>query len=117
MIEPQKVWIPFHYFGYWDVPRLFVLRRGSEMLRFESAFDEALDDYSPNYLVSSLPIERYVAGDPRSAVSREHPWMDLGEVPVASLEFDPSRRSCVSLESLTQHPVLKIPPLPGSSVP
>lgn len=111
MQVPDQAWIPFRYFGYWDVPLVFTLRRGKDVLLFERAFDETLDDYDPCYTVSSVPAESYPPGTTGSML-KDLPWMRIGEVPVSGLTFDPTRRSCVSLESLAGHACLGIPSVP-----
>ncbi len=111
MLLPDKVWIPFQYFSFWDVPLTFTLRRGPDILLFDRGFEEARDDYAESYTVSSLPVEEYPKGRIAGAMLSELQWRWLGEVPVSGLEFDPSRRSCVSLESLARHRCLGIPPL------
>lgn len=106
---PEKVWVPFRYFGYWDIPRDFVLRRGFDMLRFECEFDEDKDDYAEVFCVYSLPVQAYDLTRPGWDYYNRLDWVFIGEVPTASLEFDPTRRACVSMESLARHPLLGIP--------
>ena len=79
-------WTIIDYRQYWDVPREFVVRHGENAYYFESPFDEALDDYTPNFYVYRIPTA--VA---ESAMDRWGAFRQTGErlpdVPVSLLRF------------------------------
>ena len=84
--------IQFRYSGFWDVPRyIFCSLLGRELLLL-SEFDDHLDDYDPNYQVYALPAKF----EPGAVWSWEvFPLSEarlLGAVPVAMIEFDPTKR-------------------------
>jgi len=83
------------YRGFWDVPRIFVVTLPNGMLVFDSPFDDTLDDYSPDYAVYYLPwSEAYrLHGTWETLVTGTKL---LGQVPVAKVEFDQTRRLRVS---------------------
>ena len=86
---------PFKYMGFHDVPRIFIMHYAGETFLFDNPFDEVLEDDSDWYKVYVLP----------SLNDEDLPndWTTLhtlairclGEVPVASVRFDPTRRKCV----------------------
>src|SRR5438105_5947483 len=88
-------WVRVRYLGFWDVPRNFLVRFGGEFLLFDCPFSEELDDYPDEYAVYSLPqlsdaeIDADWAGLPAKATRR------LGSVPVAAVQFDPTRRRAI----------------------
>jgi hypothetical protein len=49
-------WVPVvAYRDFYEVPHLLAARVGARLLPFESRFDEALDDYEPDYSGYELP--------------------------------------------------------------
>lgn len=80
------------YSGFYDVPLAFVVRHGGRQYLFWREFDDALDAYPDAYRVFSLP------GLSDEAIKSS--WLRigslatafLGEVPVAEVKFDPTRR-------------------------
>lgn len=95
-------WTEIIYRDFYDVPRVFLTRRGDRYLLFDCPFDEALDDYPTIYkvyLMADLPDER-LGGS----------WVDihheaeryLGEIPVDRVSFDPTRRRTVDLQGIVE---------------
>lgn len=92
-------WTPFlAYRDFHDVPRLFLVRCGDKCLFFECSFDDGTDDYGDKYAVFVMPdLDRDV---------RFGSWADLscravahpGDVPIASVRFDETRRRMVDLD-------------------
>ena len=92
--------IRFTYGGFYDVPRtIFCQVNGKEIL-LQSGFDDVLDDYEPEYRVYLLPAKR----EPGSTFSWDaFPLSEavcLGTIPVASIEFDSSKRAELESEPL-----------------
>lgn len=80
------------YRDFHDVPRSFVLTWRGRALLFDCPFDRDADDYADAFDVFELPreLEGHLPHDWRSL--RERSVARLGQVQVAALEFDPTRR-------------------------
>ena len=91
---------PIAYRDFWDVPRIFVARRRGAVLLFDCAFDEKTEDYPNFYRVYLLPDLRDedLAGtwDELHLKARR----SLGEVPIAAVRFDATRRRAVDTSLL-----------------
>jgi hypothetical protein len=89
-------WIVIDYSQYWDVPREFVVRRGQDAYFLESPFDEALDDYTPNF-----HIYRILVAATETPMDRWSEFRQLGEhlpdVLVSQLRFN--------AEPIAKHPM------------
>jgi len=74
---------------------MFVVTLPEGLLVFESRFDETLDDYTPDYSVYYVPCSEahILHGSWDGLVTGTE---RLGEVPVAEVEFDQTRRHQVS---------------------
>jgi hypothetical protein len=84
--------VPFKYHSFWDVPRFIVCSvEGTELL-LDASFDDALDEYAPDYKVYVGPPEL----DPASlywwARSPASESSYIGSIPVNEIEFDSSKR-------------------------
>jgi hypothetical protein len=85
--------IPFKYAGFYDVPRYIALKYQDRFLLLQSAFDDDLDDYVPNYSV-------YLLAESVEDSLREGNWdfintvpmSKIGEIPVCTVVFDQSKR-------------------------
>jgi hypothetical protein len=88
-------WVPINYRDYWDVPRIFFAQYGGVLYLFDCQFDRDLEDYPESYRVFRMPA--LSRGDYEG--SWEHLWKRadefLGEVPVAAVRFDPTRRAAI----------------------
>lgn len=88
------------YRDFYDVPRAFIISVNSALFLFDCPFDEARDDYPDSYQIYKLP-QKEIGELPLD-------WRELavgglkhiGVVPIAGVRFDPSRRSCISLNSI-----------------
>lgn len=86
-------WLPISYRGYWDVPRIVLVRHDGQPVVLSCPFSEELDDYPDEYEVFTLPPDLHEEDLPpdwteldRLAVSR------LGRVPIDQVRFDPGHR-------------------------
>ncbi len=89
------------YRDFYDVPRAFmVVPRPGLTLFFDCPFDDSLDDYPDCYRVyaiEGLNLDELPTDWRRLChLSKER----LGEVPIASLTFDTTRRSEVLVDDL-----------------
>lgn len=91
-------WVPIRYRGYWDVPRIFLVRFGGTLYLFDCPFSEALDDYPDVYSVFTLPDlpDDEIPDDWTTLPARATRL--VGEVPVAAIRFDPTRRQAIGAE-------------------
>lgn len=95
-------WIPIEYRDFWDVPRIFLTTYRGQRFLFNCPFNERDEDFGDTYQVSLLPrlSAEALAGSwealPGLATDR------LGEVPIARVRFDPTRRQKVEAELLDE---------------
>lgn len=93
-------WAPIRYRGYWDVPRIFLVHFEGRTYLFDCCFDEIIDDHPDTFQVYLMPDV------PDSALQGSwHELSDqaiehLGEVPVAAVRFDATRRKEVDISIL-----------------
>ena len=88
------------YSGFYDVPLAFVVWHGEKQFLFLRDFDEALDDYPSFYRVFTLPS--------LSDEEVKNSWVQietltdsfLGEIPVAEINFDSTKRKEIILKPL-----------------
>lgn len=99
-------WTTIRYRDFYDVPRIFLTTHDGKQYLFDCPFDDQLDEYLERYRVYELPgvPEEELQGSwvrlPERAVSL------VGEVPVASLQFDPTKRNSINtitLDELVAH--------------
>jgi hypothetical protein len=84
---------PFRYVEFYDVPRCITLRYGERLFLLQSAFDEGLDDYPTSYAIYVLPesVEDSLKKGSWEFLSNT-PMTCIGNVQVADVVFDPSKR-------------------------
>lgn len=89
-------WTPIHYRDFYDLPRIFITSYNGKQYLFDCPFDDELDDYSDSYRVYQIPAlpEKELQGSwerlPELAMSF------CGVVPVAEVQFDPTKRKSVN---------------------
>lgn len=97
-------WVPvIAYRDLYDVPHLVVAQVGARLLLFESRFDEALDDYEPDYSVYELaPSAELPSGS----------WDHLSDglarlalIPLREVEFGHDSEGRYALRSTVLHAV------------
>jgi len=88
-------WIPIRYRGYWDVPRIFLSRFKEQLYLFDCPFSEELDEYPDVYSVYILPPQMDDDLPTDWTLLPGRATRVLGEVPVGSVQFDPSRRAAI----------------------
>jgi hypothetical protein len=95
-----KLMIPFAYIEFYDVPRVIILSFRNKWLLLQSAFDEDLDDYAPEYSVFQLPssFEPPSPGENWDFLQQELEF--LGEIPLKDVEFDPTNRRTLKAPAL-----------------
>jgi hypothetical protein len=88
-------WLPIRYRGYWDVPRMILVRHANRLYLLDCPFDHELDEYPDHFTVYQLPN----IGDGDTPDD----WTTLpgcavrvvGEVPVTAVTFDPTKRAAI----------------------
>ena len=83
------------YRDFWDVPRIFIVRHRDRQYLFDCSFNESVEDFEGKYRVYILPAlsEGELNGSWECLAERAESY--LGEVPVESVIFDPSRRRAI----------------------
>ena len=85
--------VPFQYGEFWDVPRYLTFRYRERAFYLQSEFDDDLDDYPKNYSVYIIDESVADSAAQGSWEFRDKKQMSLiGEVLVADVRFDPSKR-------------------------
>jgi len=92
----ETFWLPIKYHEFYDVPRSIVVQHNNVLYLLESSFNDNTDEYSSVFKVYRLPIELWDQLDTLDMRS----WNDLrlagvyiGEVPVANVELDETKRA------------------------
>jgi hypothetical protein len=95
-------WAPIRYREFWDVPRIFLAPYQGKWFLFDCRFDEATEDFPDFYRVYLIPepSEEELAGS----------WDKLhegvarcsGEVPIAKVHFDSSKRREIETKILDE---------------
>lgn len=85
-------WAPIQYREFWDVPRIFLAPYQGKWFLFDCPFDEATEDFPDSYRVYLIPepSEEELAGSWDKL--HEKATRYTGEVPIAKVHFDPSKR-------------------------
>jgi hypothetical protein len=93
---------PIKYRGFWDVPRIFLVPYQDKLFLFDCAFDEITEDYPDYYRVYVLP--NLADEEPAGSWAKLHlkAIQYVGEVPLASVRFDPSKRREIDSTILDQ---------------
>lgn len=88
-------WLPIRYRGYWDIPRIFLVRQAGQLFLFDCPFDHDLDDYPDHFTVYRLPdiADEDTPDDWTTLPGRA--VRTLGRVPTAAVRFDPTRRAAI----------------------
>ncbi len=91
---------PFKYIDFYDVPRNITILVRKKWILLQSAFNEDLDDFDPDYSVYKLP----------SSFEPPHKWSSwdflkqeleyLGKIPVREVKFDATKRRALSAAAL-----------------
>jgi hypothetical protein len=89
------VWLPIRYRDFYDVPHLVLVEHGGALYLLDGQFDEELDDYPDEYGVYRLPDDLRPALDTMSWVDLAHHGERVGSVPLAAVQFDPTKRAAI----------------------
>ncbi len=92
----MTTWLPIRYRGYWDIPRIFLVRESNRLYLFDCLFDHDLDEYPDHFTVYLLPDipDAETPADWTTLPGRA--VRTVGEVPVSAVRFDPTRRAAVA---------------------
>ncbi len=103
--------VTFEYREFYDVPRSVLVRIEGRLILLESRFDAERDDYPAAYVVFELPPDHGSEPDwgqlPGRAIRR------LGELPVNTIEFDPSKRRFIRIAPIAALLRPSEPPTPS----
>lgn len=95
--------ISFHYFAYWDVPRVILVFHRDRLFLLDSRFKDELDDFDECFDVylmpEGMPRDRLPDDGQRLAsLATRH----LGRIPVKAVIFDDTRRQSLDSSILDQ---------------
>ena len=99
--------LPIQYSGFWDVPRIFLVKYLNEGLLFDCSFDENIDDYPSEYTVYLMPD--FCEDNLQTAYDyfiNNSPAI-IGKIPVKEIEFDNTLRKFVNTKNFTKYLNLK----------
>ncbi len=88
-------WIPIRYREFYDLPRSFLAERAGAAYFFDCPFDERIDDYPDHYRVYRLASRPAATTDSGSWAALASGASFIGEVPLAAIRFDPTRRAAI----------------------
>jgi hypothetical protein len=94
---------PFQYIDFYDFPRTIAIKHKGTFFLLQSAFDENHDDYEKTYTIYALPdsVETHLAQRSWKFLE-ELPAHHLGQIPIESVRFDPTRRKQLDASILHQ---------------
>jgi hypothetical protein len=88
-------WLPIRYRGFYDIPRMVVVRVGGSTYLLDCPFDADRDEF-PDY------FDVYLLPDESESLLASPSWRELpqdgrrvGRLPVRAVEFDSSRRQSI----------------------
>lgn len=85
-------WADINYRGFWDVPRIFIVRHEGRHYLFDCPFDEEVEDDADDYQVYLIP-EIHPGDFPKDWTTlAARAICRVGEVPVTSVQFDQTKR-------------------------
>jgi len=89
-------WAAIRYRDFYDLPRIFITSYNGRQYLFDCPFDDEQDDYPDSYRVYQLPAlaEQDLQGSWEQLPARAGSF--LGVIPVAKVQFDPTRRERVN---------------------
>ena len=95
-----ELWVPFKYYGFWDVPRYIIISFYKCDLYLTAEFNDALDDYETEYSGYLLPKNYDHSIDVGWRNIKANAIKILKSIPVDRVKFAPSRRKTVEIFSL-----------------
>jgi hypothetical protein len=91
-------WLPIHYRDFYDVPRMLVVEYSARLYLLDAPFDEEADEYADVYTVYRLPDASRHRVELDSWGGLAATGERIGQVPVAEVEFDDSKRRLINDE-------------------
>ena len=96
-----NTWVHFQYCGFYDYPLMLAFEIEGGTILLSRDFDESQDEYESDYKIFRISRDAFL--------NNQEPWAQLlqvtqamiGEIAVAKIEFDPTRRKSLLLESIT----------------
>ena len=98
-LRPRS-WVRFRYCEFYDVPRYIVLRYNNRCFFLESPFDDAADDYSPDYVVYLFPESVLEVPQTFGFLDDRNLLTCIGRLPVKDVQFDSSVRKALDASAL-----------------
>lgn len=86
-------WLPIDYREFYDLPRLFAVRRSDGIYVFDCAFDAGIDDYEKFFSIYRLEEDADLATPSWDDLIQK--VSSIGRVPVTDVRFDETRRQAI----------------------
>lgn len=80
------------YRDFWDQPRIFFVRVEGNLILFDCAFDEEIEDYPDDYLIYRMPEMTESEWEGSWAGIARRANEQLGVIPLSNVRFDDTRR-------------------------
>jgi len=95
-------WTTIHYREFYDLPRIFITSFQGKKYLFDCPFDDEIDDYPDSYRVYELAdvSDEEIKGSWEWLTARTS--AQIGEIPVARIEFDPTKRERINTAALEE---------------
>ena len=95
-------WATIRYRDFYDLPRIFIASHNRKQYLFDCPFDGELDDYPDSYGVYEVP--KFSNDDLQGSWEHlpERATGFLGTVPIAAIQFDPSKRKRINTAVLDE---------------
>jgi len=103
----MSAWSPIKYMGFYDVPLIFLTMHGGRTFLFDCPFLADVEDDADFYKVYLMPElrEEDLPKDWTTLAARATRY--LGEIPVAKVRFDPTRRQAVDVAAFDLLPAFQ----------
>ena len=95
-------WLPITYRDFYDIPHAIVVEFDGGLYFLDSPFDDAIDDYRPEFTVYRLPSELRTQLAMMSWVDLQHHGEAIGAVPTDDVQFDKTKRQAINSDILAK---------------
>ena len=93
---------PIRYREFWDVPRIFLVPYKGKWFLFDCPFDESMEDFPDSYRVYIIPEPSEEELADSWDKLHEKATRCSGEVPIAKVHLDPSKRREIDTQVLDE---------------
>jgi hypothetical protein len=95
-------WLTIRYRGYYDIPRMIVVKKDRSLFLLDCPFDDSIDEYPSVFTIYRLPPDLESQLDNMSWERLGSLGERLGQIPVELVEFDTTRRNAINASIFDQ---------------